>query len=121
MKDWLTNGLNVRESEANQNYLDSFIKVPVGEEVPLSIDVTSISEKSISIKNVELDILSTDVISKVSKNKFEPVETLDEGDTISAGFVLNATKVSNDTGQYGDVLIEWSRLSEFKGNILRNI
>ncbi|CAI2373283.1 unnamed protein product [Moneuplotes crassus] len=121
VKDWLTNGLNVRESEANQSHLDSFIKVPVGEEVPLSIDVTSISAKPISIKNVELDILSTGMISKVSKNKFEPVETLDEGDTISAGFVLNATKVSNDTGQYGDVLIEWSRLSEFKGNVLRNI
>jgi hypothetical protein len=121
VKDWLTNELNSRDSEVNESYLDSFIKVPINEDIPLSINITSISEKALAIKNIDLDIVNTKLISKASKNPFTQVDQLEEGDSVSAGFVLKALDCSNDTGQYGDVLIEWFRISEFTGKVFRNI
>jgi hypothetical protein len=121
VKDWLTNELNVKDSEVNQNENESFVKVPVGERVPLSINITSISEKPMTVKNVDLDILSSTLIEKVSRNDFQQIDKLEEDDTICAGFIVKPLKCSNDTGQYGDVLIEWYRKSELTGKVFRNI
>lgn len=78
VKDWLTNELNVRMSEANHNYSDSFIKIPVEQNIALSIDITSISEKSLTVKNVDLDIIHKDLIKKLGKNEFQQVDSLEE-------------------------------------------
>lgn len=121
VKDWLTNELNLKDSEVNNNNTDSFIKVPVDEDVPLSVHINCVSEKAISIKNVDLDIVTKDVISKVSKNSFHEITGFEEGDTIWTGFVIKPIKWTNDTGQYADVLIEWYRKSELTGKIFHNI
>lgn len=82
VKDWLTNELNIRDSEVNFNENDVFVKIPVGNKTPMSVNITSISEKPMSIKNVDMDIVATDLICKISKGQFDQVDNVEQEDTI---------------------------------------
>lgn len=121
VKDWLTNDLNLRDSEANQYSNDSFVKVPVNEKIPMSINLTSLSEKPMTIKSIDIDVLNTELVEKVSRSDFAQIDNFEEDDTLCAGFIIQPLQCVNDTGQYGDVLVEWSRCSEVSEKVFRNI
>lgn len=122
IKDWLTNELNIKDYEANESVYESFIKLPVNELVPLAVTVTSVSEdKPMTVESVDLAILKQDLIKKVSRTEFISVDAFEKGDSICTGFIIQPLKCENDTGQYGDVLIEWSRESTVGSKTFRNI
>lgn len=92
VKDWLTNELNLNDQEISQTHPDVFVKVPAHEQVPLSISVTSLSESVASVNNVDLHVLNTHLEKNQNQNEFRPVQRLEEGDTVCAGFVIKAKK-----------------------------
>lgn len=108
VKDWLTNELNLRDSEASQAENETFAKVPVGDKIPMSVNITSMSQNSVNIKSVMLDIHSTDFIQKLSDGDFQQIDNIEEEDTICAGFIIKPLKCTNDTGEYADVLVDWT-------------
>ena len=121
IKDWLTNELNINEYEVNGSTSDFFVKLPIEEKIPLSISIASISEKPMTIQNVDIEIYNKNLFRKISRNEFSPVNMFEEGDVICSAFIIEPIKCINDTEQYGDVLIEWHRESEIDGKIFRNI
>ena len=121
IKDWLTNELNINDYEANGRNYESFIKLPIAEKVPLSISIASISERPMTIQNVDIEILNRELLRKVSRNQFSPVHMFEEGDVVWAAFIIEPIKCSNDTEQYGDVFIEWHRESGIDGKMFRSI
>ena len=120
VKDWLTNGLNENQDDLGKDEYN-FIKVPVNEHVPLSINVNSISERPMTIKNISLDVLDTRLISKIWQSPFSQIDQLEQDDSVWASFIIKPLEWENDSGQYADVVIEWLRVNENTGNVFRSI
>lgn len=96
VKDWLTNGLNVRETEAAENHVN-YVKIPVREDVPLSVHVASISEKPMTIKNITLDVSKSVLLNGgvhnieiVSQEPFLQIEDIEQDDSVCTNFVIKA-------------------------------
>lgn len=63
-----------------------------------------------SIHSVKMNMIDQTLFKIEEKQEINEIETFCENDCISASFSLFPLTISNDTGEYGDILIEWSRL-----------
>ena len=120
VKDWLTNGLNQRDQESDSTS-HSFVKIPVGEKVPLFVNVMSISEQPMTIKDISLEIADTRMMEKLSQNVFTQTDELEKNDAVCSSFIMKPLQCANDTGQFADIKIEWFRVNELTGKTFRSI
>ena len=60
------------------------------------------------IHSVSLEMIYPEMMSIESETRIDYDSELNDGDSLGTEFILRPLKVSQDTNEYGDVLVEWS-------------
>lgn len=60
------------------------------------------------IHSIQLEILDLPSIHLLTQEKLTYDSDLDEGDSLGSEFILRPLIIQQDSGEFGDVLVEWS-------------
>ena len=118
VNDWYTSELNFMDR--NQEG-ESLTKVPTNQKIPLLVEIQSSSKYDMTIHSISLDVIETDVFKQNKVDSEIEEQMIGEGDSIGTEFEIEAIRDTQDTGEFADVLIEWSRKLEHDNSIFKQV